>query len=136
MRSIRIVVGVGAVMTGLGLLASGCAGAGAKAAYPSAFCTAISDSSIDDPFHGAFNLYVARRVIPELKAAVTASSTPLSLKPAITTYENLWQAILVNAQDPTKEAVSASTSSGYQKATAAIWRYYDAACNQDNGGDD
>jgi hypothetical protein len=134
MRSIRIVVGVGAVITGLGLFASGCAGA--KATYPSAFCTAISDSSIDDPFHGAFNPYVARRVIPELQAAVKASSTPMNLKPAITAYENLWQTILVNAQDPTKEAVSATTSSGYQKAATAIWRYYDAACNQDSGGND
>ena len=120
--------------TGLGLLASGCAGA--KAPYPSTFCTAISYSSIDDPFHGAFNPYVARRVIPELKAAVMASSTPMNLKPAIKTYENLWQTILVNAGDPTKEAVSATISSGYQKATTAIWRYYDATCNQDNGGDD
>jgi hypothetical protein len=134
MRSMRIVAGIGAVTTGLGLLAAGCSGA--KAPYPATFCKAISDSSIDDPFHGAFNPYVARRVIPELKAAVKASSTPISLKPAITTYENLWHTILVNAQDPTKEAVSATTSSGYRKATAAIWRYYDAACNQDSGGND
>jgi hypothetical protein len=134
MRSIRIVVGVGAVATGLGLLASGCAGA--KAPYPSTFCTAISHSSIDDPFHGAFNPYVARQVIPELRAAVNASSTPANLKPAITTYANLWQTILVNAGDPTRETVSATTSSGYQKATAAIWGYYNATCNQDNGGDD
>jgi hypothetical protein len=116
------------------LSASGCAGA--KAPYPSTFCTAISHSAIDDPFHGAFNPYVARRVIPELSAAVTASSTPMYLKPAIKTYENLWQTILVNAEDPTKEAVSTTTSSGYQKAASAIWRYYDATCSQDNGGDD
>lgn len=133
MRSLRIVIGVCAVTTGLGLFASGCAGA--RAPYPSTFCTAISYSSIDDPFHGAFNPYVARRVIPELKAAMLASSTPMNLKPVIKTYENLWLTILVNAQDPTKEAVSATTSSGYQKATAAIWRYYDAACKQDNGGE-
>jgi hypothetical protein len=134
MRSRRIVVGVGALATCLGLFASGCAGA--KAPYPSTFCRAISSSSIDDPFHGAFNPYVARRVIPELRAAVQASSTPANLKPAITAYENLWQAILVNAGDPTKEAVSLTTSSGYEKATTAIWRYYNATCNQDNGGND
>src|SRR5260370_41271046 len=114
MRSIRIVAGVGAVTTGLGLLASGCAGA--KAPYPSTFCTAISSSAIDDPFHGGFNPYVARRVIPELKAGVQASSTPMNLKPASTPYESLWQTILVNAGDPAQEAVSGPTSSGYHKA--------------------
>src|SRR5258708_8443121 len=115
MRSIRIVAGVGAVTTGLGLLASGCAGA--KAPYPSTFCTAISSSAIDDPFHGGFNPYVARRVIPELKAGVQARSTPMDLKPAITTYENFWQTILVNAADPAKADANATSSSRYHKAS-------------------